>query len=99
MNRTLASTTFLVFLVMPVFLLVTEELSALFFLLVSGVLISVFPIVSVLILTGIFQVYFALGLWLYASFTQTQYSKKGVIILLVLALLLSSAVSLVFTFD
>ena len=99
MNRVLASTTFLVVLGMPVFLLVTEELSALFFLLVSGVLISIFPIVSVLILTGIFQTYFALGLWLYASFTQTQYSKKGFIILLVLALLLSSAVSLVFTFD
>ena len=99
MNRVLASTTFLVFLGMPVFLLVMEELSALFFLLVCGVLISVFPIVSVLILTGIFQIYFALGLWLYASFTQTQYSKKGFIILLVLALLLSSAVSLVFTFD
>ena len=99
MNRVLASTTFLVFLGMPVFLLATEELSALFFLLVSGVLISIFPIVSVLILTGIFQTYFALGLWLYASFTQNQYSKKGFIILLVLALLLSSAVSLVFTFD
>ena len=83
----------------PIILVVTEELSALFFLLVSGVLISVFPIVSVLILTGIFQTYFALGLWLYASFTQTQYSKKGFIILLVLALLLSAAVSLVFTFD
>ena len=99
MNRALASTTFLVFLGMPVFLLATDELSALLFLLVIGVSISVFPIVSVLILTGIFQVYFAVGLWLYASFTQTQYSKKGVIILLVLALLLSSAVSLVFTFD
>ena len=84
---------------MPVFLLVTEELSALLFLLVISVSISVFPIVSVLILTGIFQVYFAVGLWLYASFTQTQYSKKGFIILLVVALLLSSAVSLVFTFD
>ena len=99
MNRVLASTTFLVFLGMPVFLLATEELSALFFLLVSGVLISILPIVSVLILTGIFQTYFALGLWLYASFTRTQYSKKGFIILLVLALLLSAAVSLVFTFD
>ena len=99
MNRVLASTTFLVFLGMPVFLLATEELSAPLFLLVIGVSISVFPIVSVLILTGIFQTYFALGLWLYASFTQTQYSKKGFIILLVLALLLSSAVSLVFTFD
>ena len=83
----------------PIILFVTEELSALFFLLVSGVLISIFPIVSVLILTGIFQVYFAVGLWLYASFTQTQYSKKGFIILLVLALLLSAAVSFVFTFD
>ena len=99
MNRVLASTTFLVFLGTPVFLLATEELSALFFLLVSGVLISVFPIVSVLILAGIFQVYFVLGLWLYASFTQTQYSKKGFSISLVLALLLSAAVSLVFTFD
>ena len=99
MNRALASTTFLVFLGMPVFLLATEELSALLFLLVIGVSISVFPIVSVLILTGIFQVYFAVGLWLYASFTQTQYSKKGFIILLVLALLLSAAVSFVFTFD
>ena len=99
MNRVLASTTFLVFLGMPVFLLATEELSALLFLLVIGVSISVFPIVSVLILAGIFQVYFAVGLWLYASFTRTQYSKKGFIILLVLALLLSAAVSLVFTFD
>ena len=99
MNRALASTTFLVFWGMPVFLLATEELSALLFLLVIGVSISVFPIVSVLILTGIFQVYFAVGLWLYASFTQTQYSKKVFIILLVLALLLSAAVSLVFTFD
>ena len=99
MNRALASTTFLVFLGTPVFLLVTEELSALFFLLVSGVLISIFPIVSVLILTGIFQTYFALGPWLYASFTQTQYSKRGFIVLLLSALLLSSAVSLVFTFD
>ena len=99
MNRVLASTTFLVFLGMPVFLLATEELSALFFLLVSGVLISIFPIVSVLILTGIFQTYFALGLWLYASFTQTKYPKRGFIILLLSALLLSSAVSLVFTFD
>ena len=99
MNRVLASTTFLVFLGTPVFLLITEELSALFFLLVSGVLISVFPIVSVLILAGIFQVYFAVGLWLYSSFTRTQYSKKGFIILLVLALLLSAAVSFVFTVD
>ena len=99
MNRVLASTTFLVFLGTPVFLLITEELSALFFLLVSGVLISVFPIVSVLILTGIFLVYFAVVFWLYASFTQTQYSKKGFIIMLILALLLSAAVSLVFTFD
>ena len=99
MNRALASTTFLVFLGMPVFLLATDELSALLFLLVIGVSISVFPIVSVLILTGIFQVYFAVGLWLYSSFTRTQYSKKGFIILLVLALLLSAAVSLVFTFD
>ena len=99
MNRALASTTFLVFLGMPVFLLATNELSALLFLLVIGVSISVFPIVSVLILTGVFQTYFALVLWLYASFTQTQYSKKGFIILLVLALLLSAAVSLVFTFD
>ena len=99
MNRAVASTTFLVFLGMPVFLLATDEPSALLFLLVIGVSISVFPIVSVLILTGIFQVYFAVGLWLYASFTQTQYSKKGFIVLLVLALLLSAAVSLVFTFD
>lgn len=99
MNRVLASTIFLVFLGTPVFLLITEELSALFFLLVSGVLISVFPIVSVLIRAGIFQVYFAVGLWLYAAFTQTQYSKKGFIVLLVLALLLSASVSLVFTFD
>ena len=64
MNRALASTTFLVFLGMPVFLLATDELSALLFLLVIGVSISVFPIVSVLILTGIFQVYLAVGLWL-----------------------------------
>ena len=99
MNRVLASTTFIVFLGTPVFLLITEELSALFFLLVSGVLISVFPIVSVLILAGIIQVYFAVGLWLYSSFNQTQYPKKLFLMLLLLGLLLSAGVSLIFTFD
>ena len=99
MNKALASITSLMFFGVPIILVVTEELSALFFLLVSGVLISIFPIVSVLVLTGIFQIYFALGLWLYASFTQTQYPKRGFIILLLSALLLSSAVSLVFTFN
>ena len=99
MTRALASTTFLVFLGMPVFLLATEELSALFFLLVSGVLISVFPIAAVLVLTGIFQIYFALGLWLYSSFTQTQYPKKLFIILILLGLLFSTVVSLIFTLD
>ena len=83
----------------PIILFVTEELSALFFLLVSGVLISVFPIAAVLVLTGIFQIYFALGLWLYSSFTQTQYTKKLFLIFLLLGLLLSAGVSLIFTFD
>ena len=99
MNKALASITSLIFLGAPVLLLITEELSALFFLLVSGVLISVFPIGSVLVLTGIFQIYFALGLWLYSSFTQTQYPKKLFFILILLGLLLSAVVSLIFTFD
>ena len=83
----------------PIILFVTEELSALFFLLVSGVLISVFPIGSVLVLTGIFQIYFGIGLWLYSSFTQTQYPKKLFLMLLLLGLLLSAGVSLIFTVD
>ena len=55
MNKALASITSLMFFGVPIILFVTEELSALFFLLVSGVLISVFPIAAVLVLTGIFQ--------------------------------------------
>ena len=99
MNKALASITSLIFVGAPVLLLITEELSALFFLLVSGVLISVFPIAAVLVLAGIFQIYFGLGLWLYSSFTQTQYPKKLFLILLLLGLLLSAGVSLIFTFD
>ena len=99
MNKALASITSLIFLGAPVLLLITEELSALFFLLVSGVLISVFPIAAVLVLAGIFQIYFGLGLWLYSSFTQTQYPKKLFLILLLLGLLLSAGVSWIFTFD
>ena len=99
MNKALASITSLMFFGVPIILLVTEELSALFFLLVSGVLISVFPIAAVLVLTGIFQIYFGLGLWLYASFTQTQYPKKLFLMLIFLSLLLSTVVSLIFTFD
>ena len=99
MNKALASITSLMFVGVPIILFVTEELSALFFLLVSGVLISVFPIAAVLVLTGIFQIYFALGLWLYSSFTQTQYPKKLFFILILLGLLLSTVVSLIFTFD
>ena len=83
----------------PIILVVTEELSALFFLLVSGVLISVFPIAAVLVLTGIFQIYFGIGLWLYSSFTQTQYPKKLFFILILLGLLFSTVVSLIFTLD
>ena len=98
MNKALASITSLIFLGAPV-LLITEELSALFFLLVSGVLISVFPIAAVLVLAGIFQIYFGLGLWLYSSFTQTQYPKKLFLMLLLFGLLLSAGVSLIFTFD
>ena len=99
MNKALAVITSLIFLGVPIILLITEELSALFFLLVSGVLISVFPIGSVLVLTGIFQIYFGIGLWLYSSFTQTQYPKKLFLMLLLLGLLLSVCVSLIFTFD
>ena len=99
MSKALASITSLMFFGVPIILFVTEELSALFFLLVSGVLISVFPIAAVLVLTGIFQIYFALGLWLYSSFTQTQYPKKLFFMLLLLGLLLSAGVSLIFTFD
>ena len=99
MNKALASITSLMFFGVPIILVVTEELSALFFLLVSGVLISVFPIAAVLVLTGIFQIYFGLGLWLYSSFTQTQYPKKLFLMLLLLGLLLSAGVSLIFTFD
>ena len=99
MNKALASITSLMFFGVPIILFVTEELSALFFLLVSGVLISVFPIGSVLVLTGIFQIYFGIGLWLYSSFTQTQYPKKLFLMLLLLGLLLSAGVSLIFTFD
>ena len=99
MNKALASVTSFVFFCVPIILLVTEELSTLFFLLVSGVLISIFPIAAVLVLTGIFQIYFGLGLWLYSSFTQTQYPKKVFLMLLFLGLLLSAGVSLIFTFD
>mgnify|MGYP004190974377 CR=1 FL=1 len=87
------------FFSVPIILVATEELLALFFLLVNGVLIYVFPIAAVLVLTGIFQIYFGLGLWLYSSFTQTQYPKKLFLMLIVLGLLLSSGVSLTFTFD
>ena len=99
MNKALASITSLMFFGVPIILFVTEELSALFFLLVSGVLISFFPIGSVLVLTGIFQIYFGVGLWLYSSFAQTEYPKKLFLRLILLALLLSAAVSLIFTFD
>ena len=99
MNKALAVITSLIFLGVPIILLITEELSALFFLLVSGVLISVFPIAAVLVLTGVFQIYFGLGLWLYSSFTQTQYPKKLFFILILLGLLLSTVVSLIFTLD
>jgi hypothetical protein len=99
MNKALASITSFVFFCVPIILLITEELSALFFLLVSGVLISIFPIAAVLVLTGIFQIYFGVGLWLYSSFTQTQYPKKLFLIFLLLGLLLSAGVSLIFTFD
>ena len=99
MNKALAVITSLIFLGVPIILLITEELSTLFFLLVSGVLISIFPIAAVLVLTGIFQIYFGLGLWLYSSFTQTQYPKKVFLMLLFLGLLLSAGVSLIFTFD
>ena len=99
MNKALAVITSLIFLGVPIILLITEELSALFFLLVSGVLISIFPIAAVLVLTGIFQIYFGVGLWLYSSFTQTQYPKKLFLIFLLLGLLLSAGVSLIFTFD
>ena len=99
MDKTLALITSLIFWGAPILLLITEELSALFFLLVSGVLISVFPIAAVLVLAGIFQIYFGVGLWLYSSFTQTQYPKKLFLMLLLLGLLLSAGVSLIFTFD
>ena len=99
MNKALASITSLMFFGVAIILFVTEELSALFFLLVSGVLISVFPIAAVLVLTGIFQIYFGIGLWLYSSFTQTQYAKKLFLMLLLLGLLLSAGVSLIFTVD
>ena len=99
MNKALASITSLMFFGVPIILVVTEELSALFFLLVSGVLISVFPIAAVLVLTGIFQIYFGLGLWLYSSFTQTQYPKKLFLMLILLGFLLSTVVSLIFTLD
>ena len=99
MDKTLALITSLIFWGAPILLLITEELSALFFLLVIGVLISVFPVAAVLVLTGIFQIYFGVGLWLYSSFTQTQYPKKLFLMLLLLGLLLSAGVSLIFTFD
>ena len=99
MNKALASIGSFMFFGVPILLLITEELSILFFLLVSGVLISVFPISAVLVLTGIFQIYFGLGLWLYSSFTQTQYPKKLFLILVFLGLLLSTVVSLIFTLD
>ena len=99
MNKALAVITSIIFLGVPIILLITEELSALFFLLISGVLISVFPIAAVLVLTGIFQIYFALGLWLYSSYTQTQYPKKLFFILILLGFLLSTVVSLIFTLD
>ena len=99
MNKALASIASLMFFSVPIILVATEELLALFFLLVNGVLIYVFPIAAVLVLTGIFQIYFGVGLWLYSSFTQTQYPKKLFLMLLVLGLLLSSGVSLTFTFD
>ena len=99
MNKALASITSLIFLGAPVLLLITEELSALFFLLVSGVLISVFPVAAVLVLAGIFQIYFGVGLWLYSSFTQTQYPKKLFLMLILLGFLLSTVVSLIFTLN
>ena len=99
MNKALALITSLMIFSVPIILVATEELLALFFLLVNGVLIYVFPIAAVLVLTGMFQIYFGLGLWLYSSCTQTQYPKKLFLMLLVLGLLLSSGVSLTFTFD
>ena len=98
-DKALASITSFVSFFVPILLLITEKLSALFFLLVSGVLISVFPISAVLVLTGIFQIYFGLGLWLYSSFTRTQYPKKLFHMLILLGLLLLTGVSLIFTFD
>ena len=99
MNKALASITSLIFFGVPIILLITEELSALFFLLVSGVLISVFPVAAVLVLAGIFQIYFGVGLWLYSSFTQTQYPKKLFLMLILLGFLLSTVVSLIFTLN
>tara|TARA_B100000886_G_C20183170_1_gene391035 strand:+ start:287 stop:592 length:306 start_codon:yes stop_codon:yes gene_type:complete len=98
-NKALAVITSLMLLGVPIILLMTEELSALFLLLIGGVLISVFPVAAVLVLTWIFQIYFALGLWLYSSFIQTQCLKKLFFILILLGFLLSTVVSLIFTVD